>query len=278
MWKLSVMSLSYQRAFRAGTMDLWGYLDECRRLDVDGVDLHLRLLGSDEPSHICEIKRRCLQLGFPIACLNVSNNFARPAADLPEQIDLSRRGIELAAALGAPQVRLFAGVPAAGDDRRAAWERCAAALKTCADYGAEQGVRVCLQNHNHGALTEYGRDVLALVEQAGPHLGHVWDTGQYVGSPGASRSQAEGAREVLYESLETTAHLATHVRCKIYRIASGAEEWLDYPRIFDILGRVGYNGFCSIVYEGRGDEVEDVRRAVPFLRDVMANASARRSE
>jgi hypothetical protein len=47
MWKLSVMSLSYQRAFRDGALDMWGYLEECRRLDVDGVDLHLRLLESD---------------------------------------------------------------------------------------------------------------------------------------------------------------------------------------------------------------------------------------
>jgi sugar phosphate isomerase/epimerase len=275
MWKLSVMSLSYQRAFRAGAVSLWGYLDECRRLDLDGVDLHLRLLGPDDPAHLRDVKRRCLSLGFPIACVNVSNNFALPAAELPAQFDVSRRGIDTAAALGAPQVRLFAGVPQPGDDRRAAWDRCAAALRDCADYGAARGIRVCLQNHNHGALTEYGRDVLALVEQAGPNLGHVWDTGQYVGSPGASRAGAEGAQEVLYESLEATAHLASHVRCKIYRIGSGAEEWLDYPRIFDILGRVGYNGFCSIVYEGKGDEVEDVRRAVPFLRGVMASATRR---
>ena len=270
MMKLSVMSLSYQRAFRDGRMDLWGYLDECRRLDLDGVDLHSRLLGSEEPEHLREVKRRCLKLGFPIACLNVSNNFARPAEELPAQVALGKRGVDTAAVLGAPQVRLFAGVPLRGNDRRAAWQRCVAALKQCADYGHEQGVQVCLQNHNHGALTEYGRDVLDLVEQAGPHLGHVWDTGQYVGSPGASGAQEQAAQEVLYESLQQTVHLATHVRCKIYRIASGAEAWLDYPRIFRILRRSGYNGFCSIVYEGTHDEVDDVRRAVPFLPSLMA--------
>jgi sugar phosphate isomerase/epimerase len=271
MWKLSVMSLSYQRAFRGGTLDVWGYLEECRRLDVDGVDLHSRLLESDNPQHLKQIKNRCLRLGFPIACLNISNNFARSAQDMPAQIDLSKRGIDAAAVLGAPQVRLFAGVPAKDDDRQAAWQRCIAALKECADYGFEQGIQVCLQNHNHGALTEFGQDVLNMVEQAGPHLGHVWDTGQYVGSPGASGSGGQGAAEVLYRSLEQTVHLATHVRCKIYRISSGEEEWLDYPRIFGILTKTGYNGFCSIVYEGQND-VEDVRLAVPFLRRVMAQA------
>jgi sugar phosphate isomerase/epimerase len=173
-------------------------------------------------------------------------------------------------ALGAPQVRLFAGVPAKDDDRAAAWERCVAALRECAGYGYERGVQVCLQNHNHGALTASGRDVLALVEQAGPHLGHVWDTGQYVGSPGASGAQDQRPQEMLYESLGQTVSLATHVRCKISRLAGDQEAWLDYPRIFRLLANAGYNGFCSIVYEGRGDEIEDVRQAVPFLRQVMA--------
>ena len=278
MLKLSVMSLSYQRAFREGRMDLWGYLDECRRLDMDAVDLHARQLGSSDPEHLKEVKRRCLRLGFPIACLNVSNNFARPAADMPAQVQLSKDGIDAAATLGAPQVRLFAGVPAQDDDREAAWQRCVAALKECADYGYAQGVHVCLQNHNHGAMTEYGHDVLSLVERAGPHLGHVWDTGQYVGSPGASGASDRRAQEVLYQSLQQTVHLATHVRCKIYRIAGGEEEWLDYPRIFGLLREVHYNGFCSIVYEPRDEqgrselrayEVAGVEKAVPFLRRMM---------
>lgn len=270
------MSLSYQRAFREGKMDVFGYLAECRRLDLDGVDLHTRLLESDDPEHLKHVKRQALKLGFPIACLNIPNNFARPAADVPAQLELSKRGIDSAELLGAPQVRLFAGVPGADDDRAAAWQRCVAALKECADYGYQKGIQVCLQNHNHGALTEYGHDVLALVEQAGPHLGHVWDTGQYVGSPGASgagRRQDQGAQEVLYESLQQTVHLATHVRCKIYRITSGEEEWLDYARIFRILKGARYNGFCSVVYEGPDDEVEDVGRAVPFLRRMMAGGS-----
>ena len=127
-------------------------------------------------------------------------------------------------------------------------------------------------------MTEYGHDVLSLVERAGPHLGHVWDTGQYVGSPGASGASDRRAQEVLYQSLQQTVHLATHVRCKIYRIAGGEEEWLDYPRIFGLLREVHYNGFCSIVYEPRDEqgrselrayEVAGVEKAVPFLRRMM---------
>lgn len=274
MIKLTVLSLSYQRAFQAGNMDLFSFLDTCREVDLDGADLHARSFASEDEAYLKEVKLRCLRYGLPIACLNVSNNFARPEPDLTAQLELTRRWIDHALLLGAPQVRVFAGSVPRGEDEAAAWARCARCLKEVADYGAARGVHVALQNHNHGALTKDGRDVLRLVEEAGPHLGHVWDTGQYVGSPGASGADREtGAREVLYESLQQTVHLATHVRCKIYRIESGEEQWLDYPRIFRMLHAAHYNGFCSIVYEGQEDERAAVARAVPYLRRLMAAAS-----
>ena len=148
--------------------------------------------------------------------------------------------------------------------------RATRALKAVAEYGYARGVLVALQNHNHGALAKDGEDVLRLLAQAGPHLGHVWDTGQYVGSPGASGADgSQGAQERLYRSLQQTVHLATHVRTKIYRIERGAEEWLDYPRLFGLLRAAGYNGFCAIVYEGPGDERTAVARAVHFLRQFV---------
>ena len=72
------------------------------------------------------------------------------------------------------------------------------------------------------------------------------------------------------DALET-APLAVHVRCKIYRITSGREEWLDYPRIFKILRGVKYNGWLSIVYEGQDVEEEEtaVPKAVAYLRRLM---------
>jgi sugar phosphate isomerase/epimerase len=111
----------------------------------------MRLLESEDPDWLKEVKRGCLSRGS----LNVSNNFARPEPEMPAQIALGKRGIDLALMLGVPQVRLFAGVPAEGDDRRAAWNRCVAALKECAEYGYQISVQMCLQNHNHRAITEY---------------------------------------------------------------------------------------------------------------------------
>ena len=140
-------------------------------------------------------------------------------------------------------------------------------------------MQVAVQNHNHGSFTATGRDVLKLADAVGPRLSHVWDTGQYVGSPGADIHVAgqltmEGAvpehdrpaREELYESLQQTVHLVTHVRAKIYWIETGEERWMDYPRIFAILREAEYNGFCSLVYEGAEDSEPAIARAVTYLR------------
>ncbi|MBI2939955.1 MAG: hypothetical protein HYY04_05900 [Chloroflexi bacterium] len=75
---------------------------------------------------------------------------------------------------------------------------------------------------------------------------------------------------MLYQSLQQTVHLATHVRLKVYRIETGTERWLDYPRIFGMLRASGYNGFCSIVYEGIEDEHMAVAKATRYFRTLMA--------
>ena len=66
------------------------------------------------------------------------------------------------------------------------------------------------------------------------------------------------------------------MRCKIYRIQNGVEEWLDYPRIFEILKGVHFNGWLSIVYEGQDVEEEAIAvpKAVTYLRGLMAECES----
>ncbi len=273
MMRLACTSLSFGRAFKEGQLDLVRFIDICKDLDLDGVDLNTATIPTEDASYLKEIKLRCLRYGLSIACVSISNNFGRSAEQADHEVEMTKRWIGHALLLGAPQVRVFAGTVPSGADRTEAWERAERCLKEVADYGYQCGIRVALQNHNHGALTPNGDDVLRFIERAGPHLGHVWDTGQYVGSPGASGASAElGAQEILYENLRQTAHLATHVRAKFYRIETGVERWLDYPRIFSILHGTRYNGFCSIVYEGPDDELKSVQLASVFLRPFLIQA------
>ena len=142
-----------------------------------------------------------------------------------------------------------------------------------AAHGQEKGIVVGLHNHNHGCVTRTGKDVRRIIDEVNnPYFSHILDTGQYVGSPGASGQRGkEDPALNFYGSIEETAPLAVHVRCKIYRIESGTEEWLDYPRIFEILKNVNFNGWGSVVYEGQDVEAEAtaIPKAVTYLRSLM---------
>jgi sugar phosphate isomerase/epimerase len=274
MMRLCCLSLSFRPEFASRQMDDLKFIDLCGQLALDGVDFNLNSLRSLEQDHLKKIKKTCLERGLSIACLGVSNDFGRPADQQEALLKQVHQGIDTAQFLGAPVVRLFAGAVRAGQTREAVWKRVVEGLKRSAEYAEKAGVVIGLQNHNHNNVASTGADVLRLLEEVNhPWCKHILDTGQYLGSLGASGAKPEDpSRYDVYQSITQTAPRAVFVRAKLYRIKSGKEEWLDYERIFKILGDVKYNGFICLVYEGWTDM--DAMHAVPlgvkFLRGMLA--------
>ena len=275
MMKLGCMSLSYKDEFAAGRLDLEGFIDRAHELGLDGIDLHTRAFASESPEYLRGLRMRALKRGVALSYIGVSSNFGVPAGEqLDGQVSGAKHWIDVAAFMGIPLVRVFAAWIPEGETEEAVWARMIPCLKEVAAHGRAKGVVVGLHNHNHGCVTRTGRDVRRIIEEVDdPYFSHILDTGQYVGSPGASGQRGrEDPSLDFYGSIAETAPLAVHVRCKIYRIQSGAEEWLDYPRILEILRGVGFNGWCSIVYEGQDVEAEAtaVPKAVAYLRGLMS--------
>jgi len=277
MMRLCCLSLSFKPEFAARQMDDLKFIDLCAELALDGVDFNLSSFQSQEQDHLKKIKKTCLERGLSIACVGVSNDFGRPAEEEEAVLKQVRQGIDTAQFLGAPLVRLFAGSVKNEQTREAVWKRTVEGLRRSAEYGEKVGVVVGLQNHNHNNIAATGDDVARLLEDVNhPWCKHILDTGQYLGSPGASGAQPEDAqRHDVYKSIARTAPLAVFVRAKLYRLKEGKEEWLNYERIFKILGDVKYNGFVCLVYEGWQDM--DAPHAVPlgvkFLRGFVNRAA-----
>ena len=208
MMKLGCMSLSYQREFTAGTLDLERFIDRAHQLRLDGIDLHTHAFASQDPAYLRSIRMRALKKGIALSYIGGSSNFGGPAGEkLDEQVATAKHWIDVAQFMGIPLVRVFAAWVPGGDT----------------------------------------------------------EAGGGAGGKGAPSLDFSG-------SIAATAHRAVHVRCKIYRIQTGVEAWLDYPRIFKILRSVDYNGWCSVVYEGQDVEAEAtaVPKAVTYLRGLMA--------
>ena len=270
MMKLGCMSLSYKDQFRDGKIDLLGFIDKACELQLDGIDIHTRAFASEDPAYLRDARMRCLKRGLAISYIGISNNFGKPKEELPTVIADVKHWVDVAAFMGVPLVRIFAAWIPSGEPEEQVWERMMPCMEEVAAYGQEKGVVLGLHNHNHGCVTRTGKEVRRILETVNnPYLSHILDTGQYVGSPGASGQRGkEDPALNFYGSIEETAPLAVHVRAKVYRIQTGEEAWLDYPRIFKILAGVNFNGWVSIVYEGQDAEAEEtaVPKAVAYLR------------
>jgi sugar phosphate isomerase/epimerase len=263
MMKLGCMSLSLR------SLPIEAFIETCYRLGHDVIEFHTSAFPDTEPGTLRDIKMKCLRKGMPIGYIGISNNFGKPEAEHPEQIALIKKWIDVAASMSVPLVRVFAAyVPKECTDEEALWPPMIRGMKEVAAYGYDKGVVVGLQNHNHGNVTRTGDDVLRLLRGVDhPYFSHILDTGQYAGSPGASGHGDE--KYDCYRSMEQTVSHAVYVRTKFYRIDSGTEEWLDYPRIMRMLNSVGYNGCLSIVYEGQSDPLTAIEKATKYLRTLI---------
>jgi len=266
-------------------MDVFRFLGLCRELGFDGASLHVGDLPGTSSETLAQVRRAYLDQGLSVAMVTVSTDFGRPDHRRDEEFDRAREAIRVAAFLGAPLLRVFAGAAADAAARPSAWARAVDGVRRVCDFAARVGLPIGLQNHNHGGLCGTGADVLRFVHEVKhPNLTIVLDCGQFIGSPGASGGAvARASRADLIVSIQQAAPLARHVRAKFYRPRpDGSEPDIPYDRVLDILNGVHYPGFLDIVYEPARPGGEAVRTAMPrivaFLRSQIGVGPARLSQ
>ena len=67
---MSQSSINYQAEFKSGKMDIFSFMDTCRALDLDGLDIHVGQLQSQvDRAYLKEVRRGCLNRGMPIASI-----------------------------------------------------------------------------------------------------------------------------------------------------------------------------------------------------------------
>jgi len=269
--KLSCLTLSFQNQFRTGKMDMFKFIQQCRALNFDGIDPHMNSLGGTGKDYLKKVRRSALDSGLAIASMCVSTEFGRDAAAVPAQIEKARGAIEAGMFLGAPILRVFVGSAPSPDKTEEAFQRGADALRKCAEIGAEAGMPVALQNHS--GLTSTGDDMLKFLKTVNhPNFTLLLDTGHFTGRDGPNGPKLPGhTYDHYYRSIEQVAPLTQSVRTKLYLLDDkGVEKFINYNRVFNILRGVHYNGFVSLVYEGKEDEMTAIPRGTRFLRSFVS--------
>jgi len=272
-YHVSQSSINYQAEFKAGTMDIYSFMDTCRNLDLDGLDIHVGQLKSQtDRAYLKEVRRGCLNRGMPIASICVSTEFGRSAEAVPREVEKARVAMEAGMFLGAPILRTFVGSPPSPDKHEEAFHRGVEALRKTSEIGADLGMTVSLQNHS--GLTSTGADLLRFHREVNhPNFTLLLDTGHFAGRDGPNGPKIPGTTyEDYYHSIEQVAPLTQFVRAKVYDLdENGREKWIDYDRVFGILRKVHFNGFISMIYEGKEDKSKVIPKGIQLLRSFVVS-------
>ena len=163
----------------------------------------------------------------------------------------------LAAKLGAPVIRIFAGKQDTGGHRREeVTDWMVRDISECVSHGERHGVIVAIQNHNDFLRTAAEAvEIVARVNS--PWFGLILDTGSFqAGDP--------------YEQIALAAPRAVSWQIKERIVAHGVEQPIDLDRIVAIIRQTGYRGYLPIETLGAGDPREKVRGMLRALNSSLS--------
>ena len=254
--KIGCICGTFNRSFDAGLMDQVRFLHRCATdLKVQGVELQDIHFPQTRPAYLQMLRRTARELNLAIIGVGVHNDFGRadPTFRQSEMV-MVKLWIEVAEQLDAPLVRVFAGYPEG--NRKERWPAMIDALREVATFAKQAGVRLGLENHNHGAFTPTFAEFLQVLDEVrSPHLVPLVDTGNFVDG---------------WPSVEKTLGIASHVHAKFWKVAAdGSDEKVDYARLIPALRATGYDGWVSLEYEAEESEATGIPRALAYLKRVL---------
>lgn len=256
--KTSLNAFSFSTPLTDKSMNLDDLLDFCAEQNFDGVDLtgyffpNYPQIPSDE--YIYHIKRKAHLLGLAISGTGIRNDYTNPDPEKRKaDVQMIKNWIEVASKLGAPVIRVFAGVLRPKEytwDQIATW--MVKDIRECVEYGQKHGVIVAIQNHNDFIQT--AEDAIKVIKMVNMEwFGLILDTGSYrQGDP--------------YAQISQTVQYAVNWQVKENIFVDGIEVKTDLKRLFKIIKESGYRGYLPIETLGKGDPKEKVSK---FLKEVQ---------
>jgi sugar phosphate isomerase/epimerase len=263
-FKISLNAYSFNAPLRSGKTNFDEVIEFCAAQGFDALDPTgyyfpgYPEIPSDE--YIYKLKRKAHQLGVAISGTGVRNDFTQiDKTARTKEIEFVKRWIEVAAKLGAPVIRIFAG-PSLPE--KPSWEAIAdwitEDIKTCVEYSKKHGVIVAVQNHNDFIKTaDQAIDIIKRVNSE--WFGLVLDTGSFV----TNEPYSEIAKAVPY---------AVNWQIKEKINYNGKTENMDLVKLFRIIHTSTYRGYLPIETLGEGDPFVIIPPFLKQVRDAMEKA------
>jgi sugar phosphate isomerase/epimerase len=266
--KTSLNAYSFSKALddqlkaRGQGVSLFDLLEFCAENDFDALDpTGYFFPGYPEvpkDDYLNRFKRRAFQLGVDISGTGVRNDFASPdKAKRAADVRHAKEWVEVAARMGAPVLRVFAGPVPEGHPTEDVFRWMADALRECAEHGAKYGVLVGVQNH--GDMLKTADDVLKLLKMVDSDwLGSIVDTGYFL-SPDP------------YQDIARVTPYAVNWQVKEKTDGAAGKSKTDLRRLVNIMREGGYRGYVPIEtlsVRGSNEPYDPRARVVQLLREL----------
>jgi sugar phosphate isomerase/epimerase len=252
---------------RGKGISLMELLDYCAEENFDAIDPTgyffpgYPKVPSDK--YINEFKRKAFVLGLDISGTGVRNNFASPDKDKrAADVQHVKEWVEVAARLGAPVLRVFAGPHPEGHTFEQVAQWMTQDLKACIEHGKKHGVIIGIQNH--GDTLKTADQVLKLVKMVNEPewFGVIVDTGYFLEDP--------------YKEIAAVAPYAVNWQVKEHLGGKTGTVKTDLKKIVRIAREAGYRGYLPIetleIPGQPSDPRVRVRQLLKGLREELAQA------
>ena len=241
----------------------YGYAAVELRALGGGLDLLSR--PEFQPGEVARTREWLAGRGVEVCCVDTSCTFdSADDAERRRQVEIAGRHCELAAALGAPLIRVFPDKVSEGSTYEETRERISDSLRELAHL-APRGVRVGLETHGDFASGPATADILRRADH--PSLCIIWDA--------ANTFASEEAVEV---TARAVAPYLAHVHLRDAR-PLGKEHWtpvlagrglIPFDKVVAALGGLGYGGYVSFEFEKYWHpEIEEPEVSLPDFAAAM---------
>jgi len=267
--KLGMTMYSFRDYARAGKIDVRGFIEFAADVGLRGLDL-LAYYWKDERSEPEMAVELLDEKGLELHAYAVGNNFVQDSdAELQKQVDVVRRGIEMAHRLRAPVMRVFGG-------HNPDWSWDEAFGRICEGFHKvleeTEAAEVVLAIENHGASPGKAEQVIRILDAFGSDfLRACIDIGNFLP---AGQAPTEGTEQL--------APYAAHVHVKDFRMTPAENELgyelaackvgagdIDIKGCLQVLKDNGYAGGLAIEAEGPEDDMEAAIDSVDHLKAVL---------
>ncbi len=254
--RTAICAYSFRKALGEGSLSYLDLVDMAVDNGVDGLDSTVYWFPANGlGGFLAAYRRKAYLAGVDLPSIAIRTDLCRrDRGERAREVAWLKHWTDVSYRLGSSHIRVFGGTVPEGssEDEAAGW--CAEILKRSADYAAERGVVLGLENH--GGITSRAERIIQIVRAVDhPNVGINLDTGNFRSDP--------------YGQIAMSLPYAVNSQFKVQiRDERGNHRPSDWDRIVRMFAEAGYRGYMALEYEAPDDPFAAVPRHLARLREL----------